>query len=325
MKRTLVVLVLGLLAWSIGASSADAGGWSVVTLDYLPREVVAGQPVEIGFMVRQHGRMPMSRLSPRITAVRDGSGETLNATAAEKGEAGHYVATLKFTSAGPWKWGIDAFGFKQPMPRLTVLATAPVKAESAQATEVAPVSDAANTASMPPLLLFALGVGGWTISSVLIVVWARQRSRLALGASLIAALAGLTGFALIAAPTALPAGAAQSKPQAANAPAMSATDETSLTVTQYGKELFLAKGCVVCHAHQAVNEERASTGLAGFHVGPDLSTRFIGTADKNVTKQYLTAWITNPSAIKAEVEMPTLKLSPEETVALVNFLLAGAQ
>src|SRR5688572_22466504 len=44
-----------------------SGGWAVITLDELPTDVVAGEPLTIGFTVRQHGIRPMDGLDPTVT------------------------------------------------------------------------------------------------------------------------------------------------------------------------------------------------------------------------------------------------------------------
>jgi len=65
------VVVAALLAL---AAPALAGGWAVITLDSLPKEVRAGQPLHLGFVIRQHGRTPVNTdwdghaLKPVLTA-----------------------------------------------------------------------------------------------------------------------------------------------------------------------------------------------------------------------------------------------------------------
>ena len=78
-----------------------------------------------------------------------------------------------------------------------------------------------------------------------------------------------------------------------------------------GEALFLAKGCVVCHNHEAVADERQS--LAGFSVGPNLT-------GLNLDEGFLHAWLKDPAAIKPTTDMPTLGLSDPEIDALVAFL-----
>ncbi len=86
-----------------------------------PASVEANQPLEIGFMVRQHGVTPLSGQTPVITARLDGSTESVIVEASEEGEVGHYVATLTLPQTGEWQWSIQAFTGTQPMPALTVV------------------------------------------------------------------------------------------------------------------------------------------------------------------------------------------------------------
>jgi mono/diheme cytochrome c family protein len=77
-----------------------------------------------------------------------------------------------------------------------------------------------------------------------------------------------------------------------------------------GQQLFLAKGCVVCHVN-----ERALANSAQFGVGsgPDLSAYRNDAA-------FLQTWLKDPQAVKANTEMPNLGLKAEEIEALVKFI-----
>src|SRR5262245_26765557 len=89
-----------------------AGGWAVITLDKLPTGVVAGDPLTVGFTVRQHGRTPLPGLAPTITAALNKEQFVVNAVA--DGEPGHYAATFTFPKEGEWQWSIQAFTMDQP-------------------------------------------------------------------------------------------------------------------------------------------------------------------------------------------------------------------
>ncbi len=94
MKRIVALLVLVLAA--LTPSVAGAGGWAVGSIDPLP-EVRAGQPVDIGFRLLQHGQTPVVAAEwPAATiglAVRAG-GEEWFVPATTTGDPGHYVATV---------------------------------------------------------------------------------------------------------------------------------------------------------------------------------------------------------------------------------------
>ena len=112
-----VVVVMAMLTLTVPAL---AGGWAVVTLDSLPREVRAGEPFQLGFMVFQHGKTPTNKdlngnpLKPMLTAIKQGGAATTQAKVAEsirvearqQGPTGHYVVDVAFPSDGSWAWQI---------------------------------------------------------------------------------------------------------------------------------------------------------------------------------------------------------------------------
>src|SRR4030067_3630491 len=143
MSRRLIpfLLIQGLIPLALPAPTL-AGGWAVIPLDELPAQVNAGQPIVVGFTVLQHGKTPMEKLSPTLSARHTATGESIIVGAKPEGEIGHYTATLALPRAGPWTWSIQAFTMDQPMPPLSVLTGATV-----------------NTPSPQPLLSLPLVVG----------------------------------------------------------------------------------------------------------------------------------------------------------------------
>src|SRR5574341_958043 len=127
--------------------------------------LVLNEPVTIGFMVRQHGRSPLDGLKPVISATRLNSSDTVTATATPQGAVGHYVATLKFSSAGEWNWKVNAFGMDQPMPALAVQ-SAPSGKSVTSTTAYAPSPFSIPLATVLTGLIVALGA---------LAVWLRAR------------------------------------------------------------------------------------------------------------------------------------------------------
>ncbi len=112
-----LVVAVPLLAWAM------PGGWAVITVDDLPERITAGQPVELAFMIRQHGMTPMEDLKPVVTA-RAGDRD-VRAHAAPTGKPGHYAARLTMPREGDWRITIDSdFGDS----RVTLL---PIRAAAA--------------------------------------------------------------------------------------------------------------------------------------------------------------------------------------------------
>jgi cytochrome c2 len=254
---------------------AWAGGWAVITLDSLPGDVAAAQPFAVGFTVRQHGRTPLSGLdpAPSLEARLSTTGETVRAVASDSGSAGHYTATLLLPTAGLWTWGIRGFGdMLQPMP--------PLQAVSAVG--------AASTPGASPVPILILAGGAAALALVLL---SRRHMRSATAVLGLAAVLALGGFYL-GGPAAAPA-----------------VEASAPSGNPSGAELFLAKGCVMCHAHQSVPES-ATVSLS---IGPDLS-QYHNSPD------FLRSWLANPSAVRPETGMPDLGLSTAEIDALIAFL-----
>jgi hypothetical protein len=249
-KKRLIIglgLIFSILLLAVPATLA--GGWAVVTLDELPPQVVADQPLTIGFIVRQHGLTPMAGLTPQIKAIHVDTKESFTVAAKPEGKTGHYVATLTFLQPGGWNWSIEAFAIDQPMPTLTVLASAPVAVE--------PTAQSS----------------WWS--------W----------------LLGLIG---------LSATSYSDKTEA---------EEVSSAQVEIGRDLFIAKGCIVCHHHSALSEVRRD--FSDFRVGPDLPSLMTMSADP----AFLYKWLKDPATVKADAKMPRLELKQTEIEALTSFLL----
>jgi hypothetical protein len=119
-RRSIFAFVLAILAMLALTLPALAGGWAVLTLDTLPREVRAGASLQLGFIVRQHGKTPTNKgldgnpLKPVLTAIKQGGAasaqsdadQTIHAEARQQGPTGHYVVNVVFPSDGVWAWQI---------------------------------------------------------------------------------------------------------------------------------------------------------------------------------------------------------------------------
>ena len=85
-----------------------------------------------------------------------------------------------------------------------------------------------------------------------------------------------------------------------------------------GEQVFMSNTCIGCHA---IRGTRASAAL-----GPDLThiaTRTtIAAGTLPLTPQTLAQWILDPQQIKPGVTMPPTSLTPQETRALVAYLLS---
>jgi mono/diheme cytochrome c family protein len=90
---------------------------------------------------------------------------------------------------------------------------------------------------------------------------------------------------------------------------------TTLAESERGRRLFVAKGCVTCHVHDAVIEQG---GFAG-EIGPNLTER-------RFPAEYLAQFLANPSMVaprRGSMGMPNLDLKQPEIVALTAFINGG--
>jgi cytochrome c553 len=283
-SRMLLVASLLLAGMLLLAAPALAGGWAVITLDELPGDVVAGQPLEIGFMVRQHGVTPLDGLTPTVHARQAGFAVTEQAKA--QGETGHYVATLTFPQAGEWTWSIQAFTGNQPMPPLNVIAAPAIAQSKAQAQVPANL----------PLLTGILGLVGLVIGSFVAL---RRKARWAI-ALILAGLVVSAGSIVSAA-----------EQPAVQSEAGAAVVDVSVSQVEVGRRLFIAKGCMVCHSHSETNAMRE----IAVDTGPNLTSI-------TASPEYLRLWLKDPRSAKSTAKMPVLELSEVEIEALIAFINA---
>ena len=97
-RRSLLSTLLVLLA--LPAFAFAAGGWAIITVDDLPEYLVADQPTEISFTVRQHGMGLLSGLAPSVEAKSGGKKATVNAVPGKR--SGRYTAQLSVPEPGEW-------------------------------------------------------------------------------------------------------------------------------------------------------------------------------------------------------------------------------
>lgn len=136
-----VGFLLSLVFVVLLAAPALAGGWVVITLDALPGKIRAGEPLTIGFMVRQHGQTPTNGVSPALSARNSTTGERISVNAQQSGETGHFVVEVVFPTKGQWEWSLTAPPFLQEgqFAPLTVLP------------EAAPVADGSAAPAVPAM------------------------------------------------------------------------------------------------------------------------------------------------------------------------------
>jgi len=287
MKSKFAGLTLAVLLAVIFTVPVFAGGWASVTLDELPTNVVAGESFELGFTVLQHGVTPVTGITPIITGKLTGGKESISVYAKEEGEPGHYVASLKFPKAGEWSWKIDSFG-EQTMPPLSVADTPQVAQTVIEQPE--PVS------TNQPLTSWIAGILG---SASLVAGLFIMKSKAGWAVALILFGLIVSGVGFVSA-----TGQAEVKTEARESVQLDSNSQV-----EYGRDLFVAKGCLTCHYHEEVAQ------YIEFRVdaGPNL-TNF------SAAPEYLQMRLKDPKSVKSDSKMPQLKLSETEIEALIAFV-----
>lgn len=98
-----------------------------------------------------------------------------------------------------------------------------------------------------------------------------------------------------------------------------ARPESVAAATSEGERLFLAKGCVACHA---LNAYDAPKGMVGPNLANVGARSYIAAGTLKNTDENLAHWIRDPQGIKKGVLMPNLGVTDQEASALVHFLRA---
>jgi YtkA-like len=103
------LIVLATIASALVATSAaSGGGWATVGVEPMPAGIGPGEPWNPEITILQHGKTPLTGLSPTITITRDGTGESRQFVASETDEPGVYTASVVFPDAGSWRVVADS-------------------------------------------------------------------------------------------------------------------------------------------------------------------------------------------------------------------------
>lgn len=175
MRRVLfgVLMVVAMLVTLAGP--ARAGGWATLTLDSVPSEVYAGEPLAVGFMLRQHGTHPTHEawgepLRPILRAWNEETGAKVEAEAKADEEEGHFTVEVTFPEAGVWQWELDPVALEGRM-KYEALTVLPIRAASTEEATVAGVAETSSATTRGVMrgagLLLLLLAGS--------VAWARKR------------------------------------------------------------------------------------------------------------------------------------------------------
>ncbi|MCQ3938306.1 MAG: hypothetical protein DPW18_14840 [Chloroflexi bacterium] len=286
-SRFRVAIAVALILSLAVSIPAFAGGWAVVTLDGLPVRVVAGEPLTIGFMVRQHGISPAPGLSPTITFTLPKE-EQFTVTAKEDDITGHYSATVTLPKEGDWNWIVEAYSFPQPMPVITVVA--PTATAVSQPVAAEPV---------PYMLIIRMAAFGLGMLGLFFAL--RTKSRAAFAVTALCLAVGLASF--------IP-GSTVPKVEAQDDLPVQAAGEASISQAEFGRRLFIAKGCITCH----LNDKAQARDSVHIEMGAPNLTSF------SASEEVLRLRLKDPASVNSNTKMPDLNLSEAEIEALIAFI-----
>ncbi len=108
MRRLPLLALLVLASVLAVAAPAHAGGFATAGLSSTPEGVAPGKPWKVDITVLQHGRTPLSDLTPHVQ-IQSGN-QTKEFTATPTGKPGVYRAEVVFPKAGRWEYVVyDGF------------------------------------------------------------------------------------------------------------------------------------------------------------------------------------------------------------------------
>lgn len=104
--RSLISLPIAALITFAVAGVAAAGGWATATLDPPPDNPVAGEPVEMGFTLMQHGMTPMDWGVATFVVIDGESGERTDYRATLSDPPGHWTVEVSFPDNGTYRFEV---------------------------------------------------------------------------------------------------------------------------------------------------------------------------------------------------------------------------
>ncbi|MFN2520952.1 MAG: hypothetical protein ABR525_07910 [Candidatus Limnocylindria bacterium] len=178
LRRFVLAAALALTAaLLVPGQAANAGGWAVTTFDDLPGQFVAGQSYTLGYTIRQHGVTPIKADSTGIYLQTSSGGIAASFPGSADGALGHYVATVRFPSAGAFRWFVTQapFGDQQLGP-ITIVPAAG-QAQPGQPAAPAPVEPAVAAPRGSNELGIRVGLATASLAASLLFVWLLTRYR----------------------------------------------------------------------------------------------------------------------------------------------------
>lgn len=167
----------------------------------------------------------------------------------------------------------------------------------------APVSQQPVAAAAPISAVLIVRVLALVIGLAGLVVAYQRKSRLAVGVTAVCLLVGLGSF--------VTGSGVPESVEAQSKSAVEAASAPSISQVEFGRQLFLAKGCITCHYNsKAASESEYWTIDMG---APNLS-KF------SASPEALRLRLKDPTLVKSDTQMPNLGLKETEIEALIAFI-----
>jgi mono/diheme cytochrome c family protein len=125
MNRLRILSIVSTALLLVLVMAAVAGGWAVITVQNLPEYLVAGKPVALTFLVRQHGHSLTNGLAANVKASTPG-GLSAKAVVTPTGSPGEYKALLSVPQPGDWTIAFEPGSFAEA----TLLPIKAIRADS---------------------------------------------------------------------------------------------------------------------------------------------------------------------------------------------------
>jgi hypothetical protein len=107
MIRRLAAILAAVALLLALAAPVLAGGWAEIVADAQTVEPpVEGQPLEVGFLVLQHGQTAAPWETATVHFTNTSTGKTMDIVATNDREDGHFIATATLPEAGYWSWQV---------------------------------------------------------------------------------------------------------------------------------------------------------------------------------------------------------------------------
>ena len=118
-RSILIALALPLLLALAAGTVAAGGGATIVPDDPQPPEPRAGEDLEYGFTVLQHGETPAGWEDPTVTITNLITGDSASFPSEASGKDGHFVATVRIEEGGLYSWSVTLRDLMTMTPPVT--------------------------------------------------------------------------------------------------------------------------------------------------------------------------------------------------------------